>query len=144
MNIIVIGDTMLDINNISDTYRMAPEANIPIYKVLDTNYILGGATNVCYNLQNLKTNVELVSVIGNDNSGSKITDILLSKQINHKLFIEDTRKTTQKNRIIVNDNINVRFDIEDDYDITNETADKIINRLRHLTKRLVAELHSVV
>jgi D-beta-D-heptose 7-phosphate kinase/D-beta-D-heptose 1-phosphate adenosyltransferase len=130
MNIIVIGDTILDINNISDTYRMAPEANIPIYKVLDTKYILGGATNVCYNLQNLNTNVELISVIGNDNFGSKITDILLSKRINHTLFIEDNRKTTQKNRIIMNDTINVRFDIEDDYDITNETSDKIISYVK--------------
>jgi len=140
MNIIVIGDTILDINNVSDSYRMAPEANIPIYKVLDTNYILGGATNVCYNLKNLNANVELISVIGNDSYGTKITDILLSKQIQHKLFIEDDRKTTQKNRIIVKDSINVRFDIEDEHDISNETADKIISYIQQQQQQSISAI----
>jgi bifunctional ADP-heptose synthase (sugar kinase/adenylyltransferase) len=44
--ILVIGDIMLDINYICETTRNAPEADIPIYNVLDINYILGGAANV--------------------------------------------------------------------------------------------------
>jgi D-beta-D-heptose 7-phosphate kinase/D-beta-D-heptose 1-phosphate adenosyltransferase len=127
MNIIVIGDTILDINNTSQIYRNAPEANIPIYNVSDINYKLGGAANVCYNFKNLHTNVELISVIGNDTTGSIITDILSSTDIKHQLFIEPTRKTTQKNRLFVNDSINVRFDIEDTYDISNELANKIVD-----------------
>ena len=57
MNIIVIGDTILDINNTSQIYRKAPEANIPIYNVSDINYKLGGAANLCFNFKNLNTNV---------------------------------------------------------------------------------------
>ena len=53
MNIIIIGDVMLDINYNSQVTRNAPEADIPIYNILDTNYILGGAGNVANNLKNL-------------------------------------------------------------------------------------------
>ena len=38
--IIVIGDIMLDINNISEVKRTAPEADIPIYNILDTSFYL--------------------------------------------------------------------------------------------------------
>lgn len=126
MNIIVLGDTILDSNNTSQIYRNAPEANVPIYYVSDINYKLGGAANVCYNFKNLHTNVELISVIGNDTYGITIKDILVTNQISHKLFIEPNRKTTQKNRIFIKDDIHVRFDIEDTYDISADIADEIL------------------
>ena len=37
MNIIVLGDIMLDINHICETTRNAPEAPIPIYNITKTN-----------------------------------------------------------------------------------------------------------
>ena len=39
MNILVIGDIMIDINYNSVINRKAPEANIPIYNINDVNYI---------------------------------------------------------------------------------------------------------
>ena len=122
MNILVIGDIMLDINYNATIERNAPEADIPIYNILDMNYILGGASNVTQNLKNLKTNVELISVIGNDIYGEMIQKILNEKYIQNKLFIDKERKTTQKNRIFKNNNIKVRYDIED----TNEINDTIV------------------
>ena len=53
MNIIVIGDVMLDINHHCITTRKAPEANIPVYNIINTEYKLGGASNVASNLKNL-------------------------------------------------------------------------------------------
>jgi bifunctional ADP-heptose synthase (sugar kinase/adenylyltransferase) len=52
MKIIILGDIMLDINHYCNTTRNAPEANnIPLYNVLNTNHILGGAANVANNLK---------------------------------------------------------------------------------------------
>jgi len=126
MNIIIIGDVMLDINYNSQVTRNAPEANIPIYNILDKNYILGGAANVAHNLKNLGANVELVGLIGNDTYGTIIKNNLDSKQIENKLFI-DNRNTIQKNRIFLNSELNVRFDIEDTYDISNIIENEVIH-----------------
>lgn len=126
MNIIIIGDVMLDINYNSQVTRNAPEADIPIYNILDTKYILGGAGNVAQNLKNLGANVELVGLIGNDTYGTIIKNILECKQIEHKLFI-DNRNTIQKNRIFLNNELNVRFDIEDTYDISNVIENEVIH-----------------
>ena len=132
MNIIVLGDIMLDINYESEVTRQAPEANIPIYNILGHNYILGGAANVAQNLKYLDTNVELISFIGNDNYASIIKNILESKQIQYKLFIDENRCTTQKNRIFLDNKLQVRYDIEDTSDtsknIENQAIDYVINK----------------
>ena len=127
MNILVIGDVMLDINYISEVKRKAPEADIPIYNILDTNYILGGAANVALNLKKLNTNVEIISVIGNDIYGNKIREFFDKHVIKTNLFIDEERKTTQKNRIFVNDKLNVRYDIEKTDNISNDIENEIIN-----------------
>lgn len=123
---------MVDINYESEVTRQAPEANIPIYNILGHNYILGGAANVAQNLKYLDTNVELISFIGNDNYALIIKGILETKQIQYKLFIDDNRCTTQKNRIFLNNKPQVRYDIEDTSDaskiIENEVIDYVINK----------------
>lgn len=126
MNILVIGDIMLDINYNSIINRTAPEANIPIYNINDVNYILGGASNVAQNLNYLGINVELISVIGNDYYGEIMKKILNDKQIQYHIF-DDLRKTTQKHRIFNNNKISVRYDVEDTFDISTELSSKIMS-----------------
>ena len=127
MNVLIIGDVMIDINYVSEVTRFAPEADIPIYNILDTNYILGGASNVAQNLKNLGANVEIISVIGNDIYGSKIKSLFDEKLIVHKLFIDNDRKTTQKNRIFVNNKLNIRYDNECTNNISEHIENEIVN-----------------
>jgi D-beta-D-heptose 7-phosphate kinase/D-beta-D-heptose 1-phosphate adenosyltransferase len=126
MKILIIGDVMIDVYYDSIVSRNAPEADIPIYNVIDNNYILGGASNIAVNLFNLEKNIELISIIGNDNYGNKIKQLLDKKAIPNYLFIDQNRKTTQKNRIIKNNKIEVRYDIEDTNDISNDLEEKIL------------------
>jgi DNA-directed RNA polymerase beta' subunit len=60
MKIIILGDIMIDINHHCNTTRTAPEANIPVYNVLKTEYIFGGAANVAKNLRILDCQVEII------------------------------------------------------------------------------------
>jgi len=106
---------------------MAPEAEIPIYNISDTNCILGGSANVAKNLKNLGINVEIITVVGDDKYGNEIRQLFNLKEIQYKLFVEKDRKTTQKNRIFVNDKLNARFDMESNHDIGSDIEAEIIN-----------------
>jgi D-beta-D-heptose 7-phosphate kinase/D-beta-D-heptose 1-phosphate adenosyltransferase len=132
MNILVVGDIMLDINYNSVINRIAPEANIPIHNINDVNYILGGASNVAQNLNYLEVNVELISIIGNDYYGKIMKQLLNKKKIKNKLF-KDLRKTTQKHRIFNNNTISVRYDIEDTHYISHELSEQIIEYITNKT-----------
>ena len=49
MNIIIIGDIMIDINYQSEVNRNAPEADIPIYNILDKSLAYDGYDEVTIN-----------------------------------------------------------------------------------------------
>jgi D-beta-D-heptose 7-phosphate kinase/D-beta-D-heptose 1-phosphate adenosyltransferase len=131
--ILVIGDIMLDINYICETTRNAPEADIPIYNVLDINYILGGAANVVNILNKLNCNIEIISVIGNDEIGKKMQALINQNGIKNNLFVDANRKTTQKNRIFLNSSIVTRYDIEDTHEINCDVSNKIIDHIKAQT-----------
>ena len=135
MNVIVIGDVMLDINYFSTISRNAPEANhIPVHKINNIEYILGGAANVAVNLTRLGANVELVSCIGgneDDHNLKKLMNILNEKNVKFKLFVDKNKKCiTTKNRIIHNGNICGRYDVEDDSDISEDVSNEILSYIK--------------
>ena len=135
MNVVVIGDIILDVNHFSTITRNAPEANhIPVHKIHKVKYILGGAANVAFNLNRLGINVELVSCIGGNehhHNFKKIIEILNEKNVNFKFFIDKNKKSiTTKNRIIHHNNICARYDVEDDSDINEDISNEIISYIK--------------
>lgn len=131
MNVIVIGDLMIDIYHKSEIKRNAPEdTNIPIHNVFNHDYKLGGACNVAFNLHSLGTSVELLGVVGDDMYGNKIEKMICDSNLKHKLFIDKTRKTTQKNRILYNDELKCRFDVENTHDVPLTIQDEILDHIK--------------
>lgn len=112
MNIIVVGDIMIDINHTCESTRNAPEASIPIYNIIETNYVLGGAGNVAININKLQANVKIISVIGDDDYGKKVQNILDISNIKNKCYVDSSRTTTQKYRLFYLDKLVNRHDIE--------------------------------
>ena len=53
IKIAVVGDIMLDDYIIGDVERISPEAPVPIVKVKEERFVLGGAANVISNLASL-------------------------------------------------------------------------------------------
>jgi len=129
MNILVIGDVMIDRNYLCKTSkRTAPEsANVPIYNIDKIEYFLGGAANVAKNLWNLKAHVEMISVIGDDEYADKITHLFQEQTIPCIFYRDSTRQTTIKNRIFENSVLVNRHDYETATDISKKMEDKILS-----------------
>lgn len=117
MRVLVIGDVLLDIHHICEVTRNAPEANIPVYNTLHTEYRLGGAANVAKNMAQLVSNVEIISVIGDDESGKTIAHLLDEFSVDNTLHVDPLRKTTQKTRILHDGQIKARYDVESKHSI---------------------------
>ena len=64
MSVLIIGDIILDINYIGNIENIANEAPIPILKINETLYNLGGAGNVANNLKNLGIDIKLIGIVG--------------------------------------------------------------------------------
>ena len=128
VKVLVIGDAMLDQYWFGETYRLSPEAPVPIINVLKQEERLGGAANVALNVSSLGAQVSLLSVIGVDDNATKLRDIVIKNKIN-PLFIQNSRcSTIVKLRIIGRQQQMLRCDFESsplNYDLNDSLTDII-------------------
>lgn len=114
--VLAIGDIMLDEYWFGDTTRISPEAPVPVVLVEYSDYRAGGAANVALNIAGLGCSVDLIGIVGDDQSG-KILQQLLDKQPKIKSLINITKDqpTINKLRIISNNQQLFRVDKEKHY-----------------------------
>ena len=121
----VIGDFMLDRHLKGSVRRISPEAPVPVVEIENEVTLLGGAGNVVQNLASLEMRPAAFGVIGKDAAGRLLLEHL--QEIGADLdgmILSDLRPTTEKIRIIANDQHVVRADRESSEDIAlaEETA----------------------
>ncbi len=83
VNLLVLGDIMLDEYIWGNVERISPEAPVPVVKVTDITYRLGGAGNVSANLAGLGCMVNVMGVVGKDTFGKNIDQLLKKKSISN-------------------------------------------------------------
>lgn len=128
--ILVIGDLMIDHYVWGSCERISPEAPVQVVDVKDESNRLGGACNVAANLIALNAQVFVCGVIGSDDAGLWLGDKLESMGVDISyLFIDTSRPTTKKTRIIIANQQVLRVDRESKKPIDSEISENIIQRL---------------
>ena len=112
IQVLVIGDVMLDRYWLGSVERISPEAPVPVVGVERTELRLGGAGNVAANVRGLGGICHLVSVIGDDEPGRSLDKILGAHGVNRHLHIDTASRTTEKLRIISRNQQLLRVDFE--------------------------------
>lgn len=120
-SILVAGDIILDRYITGSTHRISPEAPVPVVKIEEEFFTLGGAANVANNLINLTNEIRLTGAIGKDNNAANLVKILDEKKISHHLFADDKIPTTTKTRIVSRNQQMIRLDREDTF-MSNEKS----------------------
>ena len=129
-NILVIGDLMIDHYLWGNCERISPEAPVQIVNVQKESAVLGGAGNVINNLRALGSNVDVMSVLGNDAVANELKDMLKIIDVkSDMLIIEENRKTSKKSRLIASQQQVLRYDQESIENIKDDSANKIIENL---------------
>jgi rfaE bifunctional protein kinase chain/domain len=127
LNVLVIGDVMVDAYLWGKVDRISPEAPIPIVALRKREYRMGGAANVAMNLRALGANPIPCSVIGTDEMGSRFVDLLKREGIDEGGIIRSPRRiTTTKYRIFGNAFQMLRVDEEDDSALTDTDHEALL------------------
>lgn len=133
LNVLIIGDVMVDSYMWGKVGRISPEAPVPIVSVTKKERRLGGAANVALNVQALGANPILCSVIGVDYEGMSFLDLLRQQKLSQKGILKSRdRVTTVKNRIIGNNYQVVRVDEETEEDITADETQNLITLISYI------------
>jgi rfaE bifunctional protein kinase chain/domain len=130
--IAVIGDLMLDRYFWGSVSRISPEAPVPVVDLETEQARLGGAANVAMNIRSLGGIPMLVGVIGADNSGKQLFEIIRENNFpTEGVVVDPSRPTTVKTRVIAHNQHVVRIDRELKTDISYTIQNNIIEVLTH-------------
>src|SRR4051812_40674108 len=116
----IIGDAMLDVYLRGDVDRVSPEAPVPVVRILDKELALGGAANVAHNVSAIGAECDLVCAVGEDAEGQVVRSMLREIASNMRSVISVQRRTTTKTRVIARSQQIVRFDEEEDAEISGD------------------------
>ena len=130
LTVLIVGDVMIDRYLSGNINRISPEAPVPVVHLQNSENRLGGAANVALNIKALGANPILCSVIGKDEFGSHLLDILPKHGITTKGIIQsDNRVTTVKTRVIASNQHILRVDTEDTHDLDNKERQRLLNNI---------------
>ncbi|MGB8656237.1 MAG: D-glycero-beta-D-manno-heptose-7-phosphate kinase [Candidatus Zixiibacteriota bacterium] len=140
-NILVLGDVMLDEYLWGNVSRISPEAPVPVVEINQESLKLGGAANVALNIRRLGDAPILVGVVGDDRNGARMMDILGEGQIGSEgIFVDHSRATTIKTRVIAHHQQVVRTDREN----TEEISDKLAQGMIAFVKKKMPEIKGLI
>lgn len=136
--VVVVGDAMLDVYFRGDVERISPEAPVPVVRVRERRDALGGAANVAQNVAALGAGCALVATIGHDVAGARIREMLVALGADPAALVVLDRPTTTKTRVLARAQQVVRFDEEDDADVTAHDEAHVLRAVTRALDRATA------
>ena len=131
-NVLVLGDVMLDRYWFGATHRISPEAPVPVVRVQQNEERAGGAANVAMNIASLNVPVQLLGLIGQDETGSALTSLLQQQGIHCNFVQLNTHPTITKLRILSRHQQLLRLDFEENFH--HVQSDALLQKLTHSVK----------
>jgi rfaE bifunctional protein kinase chain/domain len=128
--IAVVGDAMLDVYLSGDVERISPEAPVPVVRVRDRKYALGGAANVAQNVVAIGARCDLVATVGDDAAGVLLRDTLHRAEAGSASLVTVSRCTTQKTRVLARSQQLLRVDEEEDVDLDEGDTTRVLEAVR--------------
>jgi len=111
--VLVVGDVMLDRYWFGEVNRISPEAPVPVLKVEHVEERPGGAANVARNIASLGAHCTLLSVVGVDEAGNCLNELLNQHgNVTTLLHRDKSISTTIKLRAIARQQQLLRIDFE--------------------------------
>ena len=112
VNVLVVGDIMLDRYWFGEVERISPEAPVPVVRVARREDRLGGAANVARNIVALGARATLLGIVGDDEAGGQVGRLAREAGIAATLIGDPGLPTTLKMRVLGRQQQLLRIDFE--------------------------------
>ena len=133
LNVLVIGDVMIDRYLTGHVDRISPEAPVPIVALDHRDNRLGGAANVALNIKALGATPYLCSVIGDDDNADAFLHLMPHHELPVQGILRSPRRTTTvKTRVMAGGQQLLRVDQEITRDLEEADARALLDQVRKL------------
>lgn len=143
LEVLIVGDAMLDSYLHGASGRLCPEAPIPVVDVVERRDAPGGAANTALNVQTLGARAQLLAVVGADQEAAWLREALERQGVSTAhLLVEPSRRTLAKHRLIARSQLVARFDHGSRGPISPPVERALLERLAALFPRAAAVIVS--
>lgn len=133
LRVLVIGEAMLDSYLHGSADRLCQEAPVPVVNVTERQEAPGGAANTAANLASLGSEVQFLSVLGQDTEGDRLCEALRQCRVNCDMVLATAaRQTLSKQRVVAASQLLVRFDQGSTDALSPEIEQQVIDQLTQL------------
>ena len=134
--VLLVGDIMMDCYIHGFANNLNSRAPVPVLKETSRDVDVGAAAHVARGLDSLGLKSHLYGIVGDDDSGLSILDMLEQEGVETSgIAVLEDRTTTVKTRLlgareglIKGEQLLLRWDIEDDEPISNDALESLIER----------------
>ena len=131
INVLILGDVIIDRYLEGTVDRISPEAPVPIVHLRQSDNRLGGAANVALNVKAMGATPFLFSVVGDDENAIIFQKLLPENNLWADGIINSTERcTTVKTRVMANHQQLLRVDREDTHDISKNVKELLLNKIK--------------
>ena len=136
LDVLIIGDVMIDRYLTGKVDRISPEAPVPVVQLFHSDNRLGGAANVALNVQAMGAKAHLCSVIGKDENAELFLKLMPQEDIDALNIIQsEERRTTVKTRVIASNQHLLRVDTEDTHELSINETKRFLDTIKSLLDR---------
>ncbi len=133
LNVLVIGDVMIDRYVTGKVDRISPEAPVPVVHLQKREDRLGGAANVALNIRALGATPYLYSVIGKDRDAEQMLKLMPKNGLSVKGIMQSKERiTTVKTRVLAGSQQLLRLDEEMTDDLSATETEQFLSNVHHL------------
>lgn len=130
VNLLCVGDMMLDIFVYGKTSRLSPEAPVPVILCKKERRMPGGVGNVITNLCSLECGVSFAGVVGADAEGRSLRESLVSLGADDSLMLEpEGYMTSVKTRYVSGQHHLLRVDREEPLHLSDADIATLLERV---------------
>ena len=143
VNILVVGDMMLDRFIWGKVTRISPEAPVPVVRVTKESAHLGGSANVVSNVIALGGQAVPVGVVGEDEQAQALRDLFKAcGASNEGMVVDPEFATIQKTRVIAHNQQVCRVDREGDTMLSDSCQERVYSKVFELLPQVQAVIVS--
>jgi D-beta-D-heptose 7-phosphate kinase/D-beta-D-heptose 1-phosphate adenosyltransferase len=133
LNVLVVGDAMLDSYLEGESSRLSAEAPVPVVAIASRRDLPGGAANTAANVAGLGANATLLAAVGDDSEGSQLRSALAERGVPPENLVTARGRTTlAKHRVLASSQMVVRFDQGGVGSMTAEAERALLEKLDDL------------
>ena len=130
LNVLIVGDVMLDRYWWGSVTRISPEAPVPVVNLEKTSLAAGGAANVAANIAGLGAKPYLLGVVGTDAEADLFPAVLAKNNISAEYLLKSPhRGTTVKTRVVAHSQQLLRVDQEIKVELTETEEDSLWTKI---------------